>query len=337
MNEQTNPAGGVAQPSIEERLANLLNPAPAAAKEEPAPTAQAEPLAPPAAEQADATEDQAPSDELTADDLTEDEPQADAGQSAAAQEFEIVHDGQQHKLTRAETIELAQKGFDYTRKTQAVAQAQAQVTEALQTAQQVMQMQVALGTELAQIEALNTSLKPYQNVDWVALAQQDPSAYAQHRANYDQLRDGLTRAQQGLQAKAVTIQEGNVRATQALLQAEMAKLPEFRPAWRDPTVYAADAKAIAEYGVKEGYTAEEMNTIRDARIVKTLWKAKEFDRLMSQKVERLKQVRTAPPMAKPAAAETPQTAAQQQVQKLRQRARKSGDWRDAAAVLAKMK
>lgn len=60
----------------------------------------------------------------------EEQPQGEQGQGATqpAQEpqaeptFEIVHNGEKKQVTQSELINLAQQGFDYTRKTQALAQ-----------------------------------------------------------------------------------------------------------------------------------------------------------------------------------------------------------------------
>src|SRR5512138_1589041 len=108
MAEPTNPATGVTQepPSIEERMQAFLV---QYDKEQAEPQIEPEePTAASAEQQTQQPEGQAQTDELTPDDLPEIE-----GQEAVAQptvdEFEIVHNGQQRKLTREETIRLAQQ------------------------------------------------------------------------------------------------------------------------------------------------------------------------------------------------------------------------------------
>ena len=108
------------------------------------------------------------------------------------------------------------------------------------------------------------------------------------------------------------------------------------PRWQKPEVFQADAKQIAEYGLKEGYTPAEMNSIRDARMVRTLWKAKEYDRLIAQRSDKVKLMQKAAPMAKPGAS-TGTTAADKD-KELRIRLRKTGsDDALAALLLNRMK
>src|SRR6478609_987334 len=100
--DQTNPATGVEPAGIESALESSFGIEPPEPKKAPPPE--------PAPEQDPPADDA--SDEPTADDLPEVEPQA-TPQSADDAEFEIVHNGKQVKLTRADLIKQAQQGFDY--------------------------------------------------------------------------------------------------------------------------------------------------------------------------------------------------------------------------------
>src|SRR5689334_4841341 len=94
-------------------------------------------------------------DELTPDDL----PAETQPAQSQADEFEIVHNGTQVKLTRDKAIELARQGFDYTQKTQALAEQQRQVQQRLATIGQIEQVQAALAPDYAQIQALGAQLQ----------------------------------------------------------------------------------------------------------------------------------------------------------------------------------
>ena len=48
------------------------------------------------------------------------------------------------------------------------------------------------------------------------------------------------------------------------------------PGWSD-----ALAKDITEHAISEGYTNQELSSFTDPRHMKTLWKAREYDRLKS--------------------------------------------------------
>lgn len=334
MAEQTTPVTGVepAQPSVEERLVSFFarDDKPKRAEQEaPAPKPEV-PTEAPAEHEAQPTESQA-DDELSPDDLiSEDERQAAA--QPTVEEFELVHNGQQVKLSRDDTIKLAQQGFDYTRKTQAIAAKERQLAEALQTAEEVVKLQAALTDDVAQVKGFERALAPYQNVDWVAIATSDPAEYAKHRAQYDALVQAYNAAVGGLRQKSEAIARGQQNASSALLQTETEKMRELIPAWRDESKFSAESKQVADYGIKEGYSAAEMNSIRDARMVRTLYKAMQYDRLLEGKAERVKQLRSATPMAKPGASTGVNPKADKE-RELRTKLQRSGRDEDAAALL----
>ena len=332
---ESNPDAGLQQAeeaTPEARLISFYAKTGTAAKEEPTPAE-----APPAPEAEQVAEGQAAEEAPEGEAVAAEEEPAEDQQSAADIEFEIVHNGKQHKLSRAETIQLAQQGFDYTQKTQAVAAKEKQVQEALDLSQQVMQIQIALADDLAQVKAFERSLQPYQNVDWVALATQEPLEYPKHRAQYDQLVQGFNAAAGQYRQKAESVLQGQKQAADKILSTEAQKLAQINPRWSDQAKFQADAQEIAQYGIKEGYRPDEMNSIRDARYVNTLWKALQYDKLQASKATVMKQARQAPPTAKPGAAGTTQSSDQQRLQKMRQTLKKSGSWQDAAALLAKLK
>src|SRR6478609_4380961 len=137
--DQTNPATGVQPAGIESALESSFG----IAAPEPKKVVAPEPE--PVLEQDPPADDA--SDEPTVDDLPEVEAKEAAPQSADDAEFEIVHAGKQVKLTRADLIKHAQQGFDYTIKTQALAEKERAITETLTRAQEMEQMQVALAPD----------------------------------------------------------------------------------------------------------------------------------------------------------------------------------------------
>jgi hypothetical protein len=69
---------------------------------------------------------------------------------------------------------------------------------------------------------------------------------------------------------------------QEYLQRESEKLTNLIPEWRDETVATKEKQAIREYGVSLGYSAEEMDSIGDARAIALMRKSLLFDS-MTQK------------------------------------------------------
>lgn len=334
MAEQTTPAapGVAAEPlSVEQRLANLFG-AQERAPEPPPPQQQDAPEPP---VQADAAEQDADQAELSPDDLPDEG--AEAAPSPTVDEFEIVHNGTQHKLARDKVIELAQKGFDYTQKTQQLSAQQRAIQETLQRAQEIEQLAPDLANEAASLRAAEAALQPWQNVDWVRLATEEPLEYGRYRAQYDQLVSAYNHVRGTLNAKASALQQKKAEIGRAIVQQEMQKLTEFLPQLRDPKKFQAEAQTIKEYGLDRGYTAEELESVTDARMVRTLWEAAQYRKLVIGKAERNKQLRQAPPTTKPGAVGTTESAADQRTKQIRQNLKKSGDWRDAAALLGRLK
>src|SRR6478609_1715945 len=226
MPEQTTPATGVEQaaPDVQTRMQNFLTQFDTDQAEEV--EQQSEPEQAQAAEQ---PQDPA-TEELTADDL---ESEVTPPEQSAVDAFEIVHNGQQKKLSREETIRLAQQGFDYTQKTQALAETQKQVQERIRAVQEMEQVQPLLAQDLAQVTAIEAQLKPYQNVDWVRLATDNPLEYPKWRAQYDTLVNGYQAAVGQFQQKRQFISQRQAALTAQTVQQEAIRLRERIPAFRD--------------------------------------------------------------------------------------------------------
>jgi hypothetical protein len=294
MAETTTGAGPVEQgPPSEAALEGILGEAFALDKPESAAKPD-KPVAAPQEAEADAA-----SDELTPDDLLEDEP---APQSADAAEFEIVHNGQQHKLTRAETIKLAQQGFDYTQKTQSVAEKYKAADAALAKVTEIEQLIPQVAQEFATVKAIEAQLKQYDQVDWVSLATNDPLEYPKHRGQYDQLLHSYQQANGQLQQKAAYVTEQKGYLTAQKMQQESAKLLERIPEWRDPDKYQSGAKELSSYLISQGADPKEVAALSDSLAVQIARKAMLYDKLVSAKADRSKQLRTAPPVVRPGAA-----------------------------------
>lgn len=298
MAEQTNPATEVSSPAaIEGKLFEMFSGKPAEDKVE-APNPQTEQAQD---TPADAPEGDAQVDELTPDDLPDDEaPQAQPPEG----ELEIVHNGKKLKVSRDEAIKLVQQGFDYTAKTQELAEERKQVAAMLQSATDIRKMQDALADDVATLKSYERALKPFEGVDWVQLATNEPLEYSRIRAQYDQLLHAANTAFGQYQAKANGISKQQAELTQQVLRQERSKMLEKVPAWSDAAKFQKDAAAIRQYLVSEGVTPEEVDGLTSAVAVTVAYKAMQYDRLVKSKSERNKQVRSAPPVLKPGTATT---------------------------------
>jgi hypothetical protein len=236
-------------------------------------------------------------DEVSADDLPDDEP-APAGDADA---FEIVHNGQPVKLTREQTVELARQGFDYTQKTQAVAEMRRQSEAILQRAAEVEQIMPIISRDLATIQALETQLRQYANVDWVGLASNDPLEYPKVKAQYDQLVQGYNAATQQFQQRAQSVMQERQNIAAYQLQWEAQRLTQLVPEWSEPAKFQAGAQELRSYLLHQGAHPSVVDGLSDALSVSIARKAMLYDKLKAQKDAKSKQLRGAPPVVKPGA------------------------------------
>lgn len=262
-----------------------------------------------------------PTDEVTPDDIP-DEVEA-APQEPGSEVWEIVHGGQQVKLNRAEMIEHASKGFDYTQKTQVLAEKAKAVESQLARVAELEQLAPYVAQDLAQVKAIEAQLSQFQKVDWVALATNDPLEYPKWRAQYDQLTTAWQSASNQLQTKAQLLQQGKAQLTAERLQQEFPKLLERIPAWKDPAKYEAGARELKSYLVQQGADPGRVDSMADSLEAQIAWKAMQYDKLVQAKTEKVKQLRSAPPVVKPGAAVS-QSQQRSSSDKLLQEARVQG-------------
>lgn len=319
MAEAATPETGANQepPDIQQRMQNFL-----AQSEEPAEPEQ--PSEPPA----QAEQPEGPADEPTPDDIQEEAPQP-----SAVDEFEIVHNGQQRKLTREETIRFAQQGFDYSQKMHAVGEAERSVATRLQNVQQLEQMQNALAPDLAQVKAAENQLAQWQNVNWVQLATDDPLSYPKYRAQYDQVVNAYQVAVGQFQHKYQAVQQQKQTIVAQSLEQQRTKLFEMMPEWKDPAKFEAGAKEVRDYLMRKGVPADAVERISDAVGVAIAADAAAYDRLKRARSEKSKQLKNVPPVTRPGAAQTAGQISADKQAALNQRLRKTGDLKDAAALL----
>lgn len=258
---------------------------------------------------------------------------ADAEDAEAADDdarFEIVHNGEVKQLRRAELIELAQKGYDYTHKTQelgeqrrALDSEKSQFESERQAFTQSMQLQGQFIQELAQAHALETSLQQFEAVDWPRVKAEDPDTYAQMREwrrdlidQRNELKGRLTALQQAAQAEA----QQQLRAAQAKLKQAIPDYDTLQP-------------ALLSYGEKLGFSPEEVAYTVDPRMIRVLIKAYRYDQLQSGKTAAAKKVAKLPKPVTPNAATAAPSEARQRATDKQARFLRTRSLDDAAELL----
>lgn len=168
--------------------------------------------------------------------------------------FDIVHNGETKRLTRDEIRELAQKGFDYTQKTQSVAEERAALASEKESLARQAQIEQQLVVQRAQLTAIGQRMQQYESIDWAGLAQHDPAQYTRLDAEYKVLQRAAASASQAFsQAAAAREQELRQQQEQSLSR-EFQGLVKAIPDLASPDAFAKfrqdlQSGAAKHYGV----------------------------------------------------------------------------------------
>lgn len=280
------------------------------------------------AERAQAFLDEDEKPELEADsEEVEDETKDDEdGQSdeTEAEYIEIKHNGRPVKLSSEEAVEYASKGYDYTTKTQELAEQRRQVEQYAQELQRREAFNQQFIQEAAQISALDMQLQRYKEVDWASYTDQDPVEATKAWQRYQILQQqrgemahGLTQRQAQLQAEMAQREQAALAEAQQQLERELGK------AWNAET-----RAAIRETAKNYGFSDEELANVRDPRMVKVLNDAYKWRAMNANKPNIEKRVNQAPKLAKPGTKQTHSKS-----QDLRAQLRKEGSMKAAVAYM----
>lgn len=266
--------------------------------------------------------------EADSEEVTESEEDADEAPQAS-QTFRVKVDGEEIEVPLDELLKGYSRTADYTRKTQAIAEARKQAEVELEVARQERQRYAQT------LEALDAQLRSLQppEIDWDRLYQENPVEWVRQR-ELQRTRQEQTAWVQAQKSALVQRQQQEEQAqAEQTLEVERAKLMESLPEWRDVEKARAEKAKIVEYATgKLGFSVEEISDVYDARAVLALRKAMLYDELMSKRDQmRPKIMQKAKPM-RAGAASTPQSSKVVASKTALSRLANSGSTRDAAAV-----
>lgn len=270
----------------------------------------------------DTAQDDAPADDAEGEGEAQD-GQADEAPTADVIELEI--DGEKVALTKDEVKNGYLRQQDYTQKTQALAKERQDQAEFVKAQ---MESVTQMSRELGQLHQIDATLQQYQNVDWQRLRAEDPLSYSTHLAEFNDLRArrGDVVQQIGQKQQQLTAKQAELFATQTREAADhMAKVV--------PGFGEAHLKQMKDFGLKHGFTADELGKIADKRMLEVLYKASAYDKAQAETKQAVKKVAQLPTRAaKPAPASAP--AAAQKVEKLKNRLAQTGSVKDFGALLS---
>jgi len=281
-------------------------------------------------EEPEIEEEASTQEEAEAETESTDEVEEEAEPEAATEE--ITYNGETKVLTKSELKELAQQGFDYTQKTQALAEQRRSV----EAQQQALQVQIAIQTQLsdkyAEIKTLDNQIAQYKQIDWAQLAEADPQQYLKLNHAYRDLKEARDAKVADYQTHANELTEAQAQSKYQVLQAEEKLLRQKVPEFSGPK--AAEAKAaLAQFLQDEGFSANEISGILDHRMVSVAWKAAQYDKLKAAKPQVNKRVADAPKVVK---GKQPVNVKADERAQLREKLRKTGDQHLAAKLIESM-
>jgi hypothetical protein len=237
-------------------------------------------------------------------DENEDEPSSEAVEQAeetaevvAAEPAleEVEFDGEKFNLPpKIKSALMAQS--DYTRKTQEVADQRRMLDAHILMQQQEQQFHQSVTSELNQLQMLDAQMGQFKQLDWSSM---DTDTLTRTKHALDQLKDARTELTNAIQGK-----RGQFDQQMNQLIGEARKRGEQYLKRHIPSFGPDVVKELTAYGQSEGFSDVELSTLTDARMIKQLWKAQQWDKLQSQKATTTKRAEQAPPVLKPGATNT---------------------------------
>ncbi len=213
-----------------------------------------------------------------------------------AVKYTVKSGGEEKEVTVDELISGYQKGDDYTKKSQALAEQRKAVEAEAHAVQEAMQLREQYAQRLDQVKVLLENSD--EQVDLDELKENDPITWsikvAEKTENNKKLE--LIQQEQNRLAQAHQKQAAEQQAKLVAHEAKMltSKVKEFS----DPKKAEQIKSEIRNFGKSIGFSDQELAQVYDHRHVMVLQKAMAYDRLQKAKAGVTKKVAKAPKMAK---------------------------------------
>ena len=209
----------------------------------------------------------------------------DGSEGETEELYTVKIDGEEKQVTAQELIKNYQlERASQKRLSEAAEQRKALEAERTAIQQQAQQYEAALA---AMEQTLQAQVDEPSDEYWANLRDTDPVEYITQKEAYREKKERLA---------AVRAEQDNY--LQQALQAEQRKVYERIPEWQDKATEAAEREGIVTFAKSVGFTPDELNTVRDARLVDVLRKAYLYDSLQSDTKVVAKKVVKKPKMVK---------------------------------------
>lgn len=264
-----------------------------------------------------------------------DESEDSDGEHEEVQEqpkFRVKVAGEEIEVTQDELLRGYQREADYTKKTQSLAEERKQVEAERVRIQEANQLRDQYAQRLQLIEQMLTQ-QPEENLE--ALKESDPIGYAVKVAEQQQREKQLQAVQAERQRIAQMQQAEQAQVLSQHVAQEAEKLAQAIPDFADKEKSETVRKEIRNFAKSIGWSDQELSSVYDSRAVLTLYKAMQYDKLMSNKPDVQKKVSEAPRMLK-SGVSTQRNPDQEQTKKTKQQLKRSGRVKDAASVFERL-
>jgi hypothetical protein len=279
--------------------------------------------------------EEAPEETVDQAEVTEEQVDDTPQEAEAVDEIEIEVEGWKGKIPAKLKAEI-DKGSDYTRKTQELAETR-RVFEAQQRAiyeqQQFMQ---SSSKELEQYRQIEAQLEQYRGVDLSQIDGETLSRMSMAAAN---LREERAKLKETIEGKQAQFKGNMLKNWDEMTNRAKDVIVKMIPNW--PTV----APQVAQYALNEGFQYEHITGhdrqtgervgpgVVDPVFARTLHKAMQWDQLQASKATATGKVAKAPPIVKTGAPTNIQSANAQKA--LMAQHKQKGSVDTAAALLKK--
>lgn len=263
----------------------------------------------------------------------ESEESEETEQEQEQPKYRVKVDGQEYEVTQDELVKGYQREADYTKKTQTLAEQRKAVEAEKAAVEQAKQLRDTYAQRLQIIEQALKSQTPSEDLE--ALKEVDPIGYAVKVAEKSEKEKQLY-AIRAEQARIAQMQQAEqAEQLQRVVATEAEKLVKFLPEYADPEKGEQVRTSIKRYAESIGFSSDELSKVYDSRAVLTLYKAMQYDKLMSNKGEVTKKVGQAPKMVKAGVGKPIGSAEAEQTKRMKQQLKQTGKVSDAAKLFEK--
>ena len=272
-----------------------------------------------------------PEEEAEEEPETEEAEAEETTEEPQSRKLKLKYKGEEREFDESEVIELAQKGFDYTKKTQDLSRERESIQEKIRA--ELDPKMKEFDEKAGMLESLlyNTIAPEMNNTDWAKLAEEDPAEWARRKAKVESVQMSLQKVQNLRQQNAQEMQKKQQEALKKAIAESRDAIQNEIPNWSDELYGRILKTAVSDYGFKP----EEVNAVYDARAIKLLHDAMQYRALKAKPPEGKKVAPKIPKVVKPGAGEKKDPKVDKR-QSDWVKLRKSGKPTDALPILERM-